>query len=67
MLPAFGPLLAVTVPVGTVDHTASTKVCTCICIRMYMQIQKPVRILYNYSIFSIVILTVHTYVHNCRL
>ena len=28
MLPVYGTLLAVTVPVGTLDHTASTKVCT---------------------------------------
>ena len=40
MLSAFGPLLAVTVPVGTLDHTASTKVC--IYVHMYMQPQKHV-------------------------
>ena len=60
MLPAFGTL-AVTVPVGTKDHTASTKVCTYA--HTYIQTQKHVYI----QQLTQEILTVHTYVHNCRL
>ena len=40
VLPVYGLLLAVTVPVGTLDHTASTKVCTYV--HAYMQPQKHV-------------------------